>query len=87
MVATEAARARRPLLVSDRGGLPELVQDGLTGWVVAAGAAEAWAEQLALLAADPTRVRRAAEALPVPRTAAEMAAEFLGVYEGLVETL
>jgi glycosyltransferase involved in cell wall biosynthesis len=87
MVATEAARARRPLLVSDRGGLPELVQDGLTGWVVAAGAAEAWAEQLALLAADPTRVRRAAEALPMPRTAAEMAAEFLGVYEGLVETL
>jgi glycosyltransferase involved in cell wall biosynthesis len=87
MVATEAARARRPLLVSDRGGLPELVQDGVTGWVVGAGASEAWAEQLALLAADPGRVARAAAALRLPRTGAEMAAEFLALYQGLVETL
>ncbi len=87
MVACEASLARRPLLVSDRGGLPELVQDGLTGWVVGAGASEAWAEQLSLLAADPARVLRAQEALAAPRTAATMAAEFVGVYEGLVEVL
>lgn len=84
MVATEAAAAGRPLLVSDRGGLPELVEDGLTGWVVGAGAAEAWAEQLALLAADPARVTQAQQALPAPKTAAAMTAEFVGVYEELV---
>ena len=84
MVACEAARARRPLIVSDLGGLPELVQQGASGWVVPAGAAEAWAEQLALLAADPARVRRAGAAMKGPKSAAEMATDFVEIYSGIV---
>jgi glycosyltransferase involved in cell wall biosynthesis len=84
MVACEAIRARRPLLVSDLGGLPELVQQGASGWVAPAGAAEAWAEQLALLAADPARVRRAHAAMEEPRSATAMAADFVEVYRGVV---
>jgi len=84
MVACEAARARRPLLVSDLGGLPELVEQGATGWVVPAGAAEAWAEQLALLAADPARVRQAGAAMKAPRSEVEMATDFVEVYSGVL---
>jgi glycosyltransferase involved in cell wall biosynthesis len=84
MVATEALHARRPLVVSNLGGLPELVVPDVSGWVLPAGDAEAWAEQLALLAADPARVRRAQEALEAPRSAADMAAEFEQLYLELV---
>lgn len=80
MVAVEALRARRPLVVSDLGGLPELVRHDVDGWVVPAGNAEAWGEQLALLAADPQRVERCRRALPAPHSAASMAGEFEKAY-------
>jgi glycosyltransferase involved in cell wall biosynthesis len=37
LVAAEAITALRPVLASDRGGLPEVVTDGVTGWIYAAG--------------------------------------------------
>jgi len=73
LVALEARAAGRPLLVSNLGGLPELVRDGIDGWVVAPGDPEAWGERLALLAASPSQVRRAAEASPSPPTDDAMA--------------
>jgi len=84
MVAVEALHARKPLLVSDLGGLPELVRNNIDGWIVAAGQAEAWGEQIALLAADPHRIERARQALPSPRSAAHMAREFAGLYAELL---
>jgi glycosyltransferase involved in cell wall biosynthesis len=37
LVAAEAITAMRPVLASDRGGLPEVVTDGVTGWIYADG--------------------------------------------------
>lgn len=57
----EAASMARPALVTDRGGLPELVDDGLTGWVSAASVTSMSAALRA--AADPAeQVRRGSAA-------------------------
>jgi glycosyltransferase involved in cell wall biosynthesis len=58
----EAYRAGRGVVVSDQGGLPELVREGETGWV---GGSDVRTMQSALtsaLSADPSRLSRAAEA-------------------------
>lgn len=42
-----------PVLVSDAGGLPENVRNGLDGWVVKAGDSEALAQRLVMLLSTP----------------------------------
>jgi glycosyltransferase involved in cell wall biosynthesis len=80
MVALEAHAAGKPLLVSDVGGLPELVSDGEDGWIVAAGDPEAWGEAIALLAADRQGVRNAAHRVASPASAETMAFAYLRAY-------
>lgn len=58
MVALEAAERGRAAIVSDVGGLPEIVADGETGLVVPPEDVEALATAIAMLARDPKRVRR-----------------------------
>ena len=55
MVALEALERARPVIASDVGGLPEIVEHDVTGLVVPAGDAEALADALVALAADPDR--------------------------------
>jgi glycosyltransferase involved in cell wall biosynthesis len=62
MVALEAAERGRAAIVSDAGGLPEIVADGETGAVVPPGDAEALATAIVALARDPARVRALGEA-------------------------
>ena len=76
MVALEARAAGRPLLVSDRGGLPELVHDGVDGWVVPSGDREAWGLRLALLCADRSTLAAAAAAVRPPPAPLEVARAF-----------
>ncbi len=57
MVALEAAERGRAAIVSDVGGLPEIVADGETGLVVPVGDARALARAIVELARDPERVR------------------------------
>jgi glycosyltransferase involved in cell wall biosynthesis len=83
MIAVEALRARRPLIVSNLGGLPELVRHDIDGWVLGAGDAEAWGQQLALLAADPGRITAAQKQLPPPRGGRAMANDFVDLYESV----
>jgi glycosyltransferase involved in cell wall biosynthesis len=52
MVALEAMERARPVIASDVGGLPEIVADGETGFVVPAGEAEALADAMVALARD-----------------------------------
>jgi glycosyltransferase involved in cell wall biosynthesis len=55
MVALEAMERGRPVVVSDVGGLPEIVADGETGVVVPAGDSEALAAAVVALVQDPDR--------------------------------
>ena len=56
MVALEAAERGRAAIVSDVGGLPEIVADGVTGAVVPPDDEEALAAAIVALVRDPDRV-------------------------------
>jgi glycosyltransferase involved in cell wall biosynthesis len=62
MVALEAMERGRAVIVSDVGGLPELVRDGEHGLVVPAEDEGALADAIVSLATDPDRARRLGEA-------------------------
>lgn len=49
----EAQAMELPIVTSDAGGLPENIQDGVTGWVVPRRDAKALADKIQLLAEDP----------------------------------
>ena len=49
----EASSCRRPVIVSDVGGLPEVVEDGITGFVVPAKNIEALSDKMIVLLKDP----------------------------------
>ncbi|HET8892612.1 MAG TPA: glycosyltransferase family 4 protein [Gaiellaceae bacterium] len=51
----EALGARRPAVATRVGGTPDVVRDGIDGFLVEAGDADALAERLAELANDPER--------------------------------
>ena len=58
----EAQAMKLPVVCTDADGLPENVENGVTGIVVARGNPEALADAVAELAADPERRRRMGEA-------------------------
>lgn len=55
LTALEAMAVGRPVLASDLGGLPEVVEDGVTGQLLPAQDTAAWAEAMANLAQDRAR--------------------------------
>jgi glycosyltransferase involved in cell wall biosynthesis len=62
LVPLEAMSARRPVVASRCGGIPETVVDGVTGWLVDPGDAEVFADRVASLIADPKHARLMGEA-------------------------
>lgn len=56
-VVIEAMAYRRPVVVTEAGGMPELVTDGVEGFVVPIRAPEALAQALMALADDPERAK------------------------------
>jgi glycosyltransferase involved in cell wall biosynthesis len=63
LAALEAMAAGVPVVASNAGPLPEVVSDGESGLVVAAGDDQAWAEAIFTLASDrPLRLRLGNEA-------------------------
>src|SRR6476469_5360999 len=52
MVALEAMERSRPVIAAEIGGLGELVEDGVTGYLVPAGEAEPLADAIVRLASD-----------------------------------
>lgn len=53
LVVAESMACGRPAVVSRTGALPEVVEDGVTGWIVPPGDSNALAGVLQRLAADP----------------------------------
>ena len=80
LVALEARAFRKPLIVSDVGGLPELIDDNIDGWIVPAGQPEYWAERLAILAADRRSVFAAGLKGLLPQSAEAMSLAYLQAY-------
>jgi glycosyltransferase involved in cell wall biosynthesis len=78
MVALEAAERGRAAIVSDVGGLPEIVDHETTGLVVPPGDPDALAQAVLALVRDPATVRAygaAARARAVSEFSADVAAE------------
>lgn len=61
-VLLEAMAAGRPVIASRVAGIPDVLTDGVNGVLVAPGDADALAEAIRRLAADPARRRRLGEA-------------------------
>jgi glycosyltransferase involved in cell wall biosynthesis len=57
----EALRAGVPVVASDAGGIPDIVHDGETGWLVPPGDAPAMARALHEVAIDPGEAARRVE--------------------------
>jgi glycosyltransferase involved in cell wall biosynthesis len=88
LVAIEAMARGTPVMVSAAGALPELVEEGRTGYVVAPGDAGALARRLAEVMADPASlasVRREARRVACETFSIERTVDrFLALYAGLV---
>ena len=65
IVALEAMAAHVPIVVSDAGGLPEVVQNGVTGVTTYAGNANSLADGLLHLLHDPAGAERMADAADI----------------------
>jgi glycogen synthase len=60
-VVLEAASLARPAIVSDKGALPERIEKGASGWMVAAADDAALAEQMSALLRNPAEVHQKAQ--------------------------
>ncbi|MDX1393960.1 MAG: glycosyltransferase [Gemmatimonadota bacterium] len=61
VVLLEALREGVPVVASDAGGITDIVQDGVTGWLVPSGDAGALGRALVAVAADPAEAARRVE--------------------------
>lgn len=84
-VAVQAFATGRPVVASSVGGVPEIVKDGETGWLVPPAQPEALADAIARVLADPAataRVAAGARALAETRMRFDhRMAETLATYE------
>ncbi|MBO9542512.1 glycosyltransferase [bacterium] len=85
--AAEAMAARLPIVATRVGGVPEIIQDGVTGYLVPPRDPAALAERLAALLADPAGRQRFGTAgqahFAAHLTLAQMASKFEALYERL----
>lgn len=84
LVVLEAFSAGRPVLASDRGGIAELVRNGIDGVLVAAGDVAAWGEAIERLARDRRAVVAMARNIRPVRTMREVASEMNELYRSLL---
>jgi glycosyltransferase involved in cell wall biosynthesis len=80
LVVLEAWAAGVPVLGANRGGIAELVRDGIDGMLVAPGDVSAWSNAIARLADDRDLVERLRRNVGPPRTMAPVATEMAAVY-------
>jgi glycosyltransferase involved in cell wall biosynthesis len=85
LAALEALAAGRPLIASRVGGLPEIIEDGDTGFLVEKKSPEAWGDAIESIVDDPERMVRCGQngkALVLDRFSSEtMVNATVDVYE------
>jgi glycosyltransferase involved in cell wall biosynthesis len=84
LVVLEAFSAGRPVIVSDSGGLRELVRDGVDGIRVERNSAQSLAKAMALLLEDRQSILSLAKHAPYVRTIQEHVEELESTYEAFV---
>lgn len=81
----EAMAWGKPVVATAVNGCPELVVDGVTGYLTPRGQPEAWAERVLILLSDPERARQMGEQgrrrLEANFTLAEMVTKISALYE------
>jgi glycosyltransferase involved in cell wall biosynthesis len=86
--ALEGQAVGRPVIASAIGGLPEIIQDGVDGWLFPGGDAEALADRIERVLADPEASARvgaaAARRVNAERTHRDGARAYAALYEALV---
>ncbi len=84
LALVDALAAGRPVLGTPFGGIPEVVEDGATGWILPPDP-EAWAARLAALAADPAAVVAAQERLETlpSRRLSDVVEDYRAIYRSL----
>ena len=83
---TEAMACGIPVIASDIGGIPELVEDGVTGLLAAPGNAEALAEKIREMAGDPAgrlRMGEAGRQRMAENDFREQAVKLAALYDGI----
>jgi len=83
LVIHEAFMAGVPVVGSRIGGIPDLVEDGISGLLVDPGSPDALAQALEMLAADRPRLEAMAERLPAVKSIDEDAREWEEIYRSL----
>ncbi len=84
LVVAEAALYQKPIIASDIGGLPELVENGKNGLLVTPTNIEQWAQRMQWLAEHPNEILRMGEnaaAWARTRTVEKHLAEITQIYE------
>lgn len=88
IVALESMAAGLPTIVSDVGGLREIVEHGITGWRTPPGDAYGLAETIRHVLSDPRRrretARRAQEEVAVRYSWRQVARRTVDVYQGVL---
>jgi glycosyltransferase involved in cell wall biosynthesis len=87
-VVVEAYACGKPVIAARSGGLPELVAEGDTGWLIPPGDAGALGAAIERLAADPAAARRMSAACfdAAQRYAAEtVAGEYRSLYHQVIQ--
>jgi glycosyltransferase involved in cell wall biosynthesis len=84
VVIQEAFAAGVPVIASDLGAVPEWVQDGVNGVLVAPGDVEAWRKALEQLVDEPDLLLRLQANVRPPMTVHEHLDRLEGLYGGLV---
>ncbi|HJZ77583.1 MAG TPA: glycosyltransferase [Vicinamibacterales bacterium] len=80
-IALEAMAAGTPVVASRVGNLAEIIDDGITGRLVAPGDVEGWARALTEIATSPAQtIDRWRVALPPMRTMDDIARDYLTLY-------
>ena len=84
LVVLEAFSQHLPVIGSCRGGIAELVDHEKTGWLVAAGDANAWTSALEAIAVDRTKLERARAMIGTVRTMKQVALEHVSLYDAVL---
>jgi glycosyltransferase involved in cell wall biosynthesis len=80
----EAFAHRTPVIVSDLGGMAELVEDGMNGLRFAAGDASDLADKLQRMIDNPGLVAQLREGIGPVKSVAQEMAELLGIYRSVI---